>query len=206
MNKKEYIQSEIDYAIKCVWCEDIKQDYENSWIYKEDSLKSSFYYFLRQRLDNLCYKENLRIITEFNGLGIRENKMRADLAIVELDNTDEDSWFVEEHFKSVYAIVEFKLARKEEYIHSDVDKLKSYLSISQLEGCQYYLGFLSHQMYDADIFWMDGRQTSNWANGIVTELIAHIDEESEEELFYMTSHNCMNKSLDKIFTYENCIE
>lgn len=202
MNKREYIQSEIDYAIKCVWCKDIKVDYDDSWIFQEDSLKATFYYFLRKRLFNLCEKENIRIITEFNGLGIRENKMRSDLAVVELDNAENDSWFIENHFKSVYAIVEFKLAKKEEYIQTDVAKVKKYLSIPQLEGCQFYLGFLSHHLYDSDIYWLDGRQTNNWADGKVTELVAHIDSESENELFYLISHNYFNKKLDKMFSYD----
>lgn len=70
----------IDNAIKKIWCKEIKMDYENYSLLKEDSLKNSFYYHLRTKLtDSFLQENNMRIYTEFYLNGIR-----ADLVIAKI--------------------------------------------------------------------------------------------------------------------------
>ena len=55
----------IDDTIKYVWEYDIKADYQYGWLLKEDTLKNSFYFYLRSKLENLFCENNVRIFTEF---------------------------------------------------------------------------------------------------------------------------------------------
>ena len=40
----------IDEAIVSIWEHEIKADYENGWLLKEDTLKNALYFHLRNRL------------------------------------------------------------------------------------------------------------------------------------------------------------
>lgn len=71
----------IKKAMKQVWTVDIVQDYRHKFLLKEDTLKNSVYYHLRNRLgDVFLTKHNLRIFTEYY-----MNGQKIDLAIVAID-------------------------------------------------------------------------------------------------------------------------
>ena len=55
----------IDEAIKSIWVNEIRNDYENKRLLKEDTLKNAMYFHLRNRIGWLCDECDLRIFTEF---------------------------------------------------------------------------------------------------------------------------------------------
>jgi hypothetical protein len=203
MLKKNYdfIMKQIDYAIKVAWLQDISHDYEESSILKEDSLKNALYYHLRRRLDSLLHMENIRIYTEYNESSLKSNNMRADIAIVELDSKSEE-YYLGNRVNKVLAIIELKFqpngSANASYIAQDVQKIKSYKSVKELDNCQYYLGFIHEHSYCERSCWLDGRQTSKWANGCVTELDAcRYDGFKENQMaFSVYSYNRLNSELN----------
>lgn len=203
---KNFIIKQIDYAIKATWLFDISSDYENCYLLKEDCLKNSFYYHLRRRLDNLMKMENIRIYTEYNESTLKKNNMRADIAIVELD-MKADEYYLGDAVQNVLAIIELKFqpngAANANYISQDVQKIKMYKNIKELQGCQFYLGFIHEHNYVDKCYWLDGRQTSNWASGCVTELVAcrYDDYHDKKMAFSVASYNEFNLELDT-----DCIE
>lgn len=76
----------IDSALKKVWQEDIMNDYDYDFLFKEDTLKNALYYHLRYEIGDSFLKHNLlRIYTEYD-LGLDGNGVRqiADIAIVRM--------------------------------------------------------------------------------------------------------------------------
>lgn len=199
MLKREYenVLKQVDYGIKTAWLEGISKDYSQAKLLKEDTLKSSLYFHIRSRLDNLCEMYNLRIYTEYNESILKENNMRADIAIVEMD-LDEQTNYLGNQVKRVIAIVELKYGNSPNYMSQDIDKIKKYRTLSELEGCQYYIGTLNERDYKERAFWLDKRQTNNWAKGCVTELDAcRYSEYNENKMaFSVYSYNNLNDELD----------
>ena len=60
----------IDETIKYIWEYDIKNDYQNGWLLREDTLKNAFYHYLRSKLASL-FDENMNIVLDILG-GIDE--------------------------------------------------------------------------------------------------------------------------------------
>lgn len=193
----EYIMKQIDYAIKKAWLKDVSRDYSKAKLLKEDTLKSALYFHIRKRIDSLCEMYNLRIYTEYNESVLRQNSMRADIAIVEMD-LDSDAWYLGDRVKKVLAIIELKYANSPNYIAQDIDKIKRYKSLPELDGCQYYLGILNERDYAERAFWLDKRQTNNWANGCVTELDAcrYSNYNDNKMAFSVYSYNRLNDEVD----------
>lgn len=193
----EYIIKQIDCAIKRAWRDDISQDYGKNKLLKEDTLKNALYFHIRKRIESLCEMYNLRIYTEYNVSVPRQNNMRADIAIVEMD-FDLDVGRLSDRVKKVLAIIELKYANSPNYISQDIGKIKTYKTISELEGCQYYMGVVNERRYMERAFWLDKRQTNNWANGCVTELDAcrYINYNDGRMAFSVYSYNGLNGELD----------
>lgn len=61
-------------AITAIWEKEIKEDYINGWLLKEDTLKNALYYHLRNRLGALLDENNIRIFTEYRATGTCESK------------------------------------------------------------------------------------------------------------------------------------
>ena len=80
------VLKEIDRAVKEIWLNEVVNDYDDGFLFKEDSLKCCLYYHLRNRLEKLLKDNNLRIYPEFY---FSELKYRADIAIVEMDPKSE---------------------------------------------------------------------------------------------------------------------
>ena len=193
MAKKSVIKR-IDRIIKEVWLNNLKKDYESCHLFKEDTLKSSLYFHVRRKLGTKFLDENnLRIFTEFSDGGIGELGYRADIAIIEI-GSDKDI-YIGYNIKSVIAIIELKFGGSDTpdgYFYDDVTKIKNYVQNLKWD-CQYYLGFISEKEYCYP-FWLDGRQTNNWANGKLTVLSANLS--GGRMKFYMQSCNALNKDLD----------
>lgn len=84
--------------------------------------------------------------TEYNEGYLKVNKMRADIAIVEIDKNS-DKYYLGHRIENVLAIIELKYHVSPEYMYTDVEKIKKYKEIKELENCQYYLGFLNENVY-----------------------------------------------------------
>ncbi len=185
---KEVIEK-IDYTIKQIWIEEIKNDYFSHNCLKEDSLKCCFYYHLRNKLGYLLNEYNLKIYSEyyFNDLSYR-----ADLAIVRIDPNSEEEYLAD-WVTDVVAIIELKFdssssKRTAEWIKNDVYKIKDYIQRGG-QNCQFYFAVV-YEVECSALNWLDKRQTNNWANGYVTELDAgYID---GEMTFEVNSYNNLN--------------
>lgn len=199
MLKKHYeqIMKQIDYAIKMSWYKDIAEDYCNGYLLKEDTLKNALYFHIRKRLDNLFQMTNIRMYTEYNEGALKKNNMRADIAIVEID-PDSEKYYLGDRVENVLAIIELKYASEINYIYTDVEKIKEYKKIKDLENCQFYLGFLNEAIYTERQYWLDKRQTNNWAKNCVTELDAckYENYRNGEMAFSVYSYNSFNPGLN----------
>ncbi len=193
MVKKSVIK-EIDKTIKEIWRDNIRKDYRNDYLDKEDTLKCDLYYHMRRKLDKLMRDNNLRIYTEHV---FSEPRYRADIVIVEID-PDLNYNRLDDAVVSVVALFELKFTsgyddRTAEWVKNDFWKFKDYLNIGGLSECQFYFA----TVYEVEcewLHWLDARSTNNWAAGRVTELDSgYID---GEMLFEVHSYNGMNKSLN----------
>lgn len=102
----------IKQAIKQIWLNNIKDDYDNKRILNEDTLKALFYFHLRNNLKEYLNDTRVRIYTEFN---LNQNK-RVDLAVVKIDKEDiYGSIGIEE----IIALVEFKCKILNPYRYKD---------------------------------------------------------------------------------------
>lgn len=190
------VKEEIDRAIKQIWVEDIVDDYANSALLLEDSLKCSFYYHLRRRLGSLLVENNLKIYPEyyFSNLGYK-----ADIAIVEIDPEKND--YIRNRVTSVVAILELKYKsgyskNKEEEIKRDIQKLRQY-HYTECPKCLCYLAVI----YEESCYvtnWMDKRSTgkNKWANGCATELTAAFINGYMQ--FEVRSYNGLNQDCDTV--------
>lgn len=144
------VQSIIHEAIKCVWTDKVKKDYDSSWLYREDFLKNAFYHHLRTYLGDSYYHENsLRIFTEFRV----SEQHRADLVVVKT-NLDQD-------IESIPVLVEFKYKGAHSAIepfYSDVRKIGQLMKIPLLAETHFYLAFIHEYEYLVEnSSWLDGR-------------------------------------------------
>jgi hypothetical protein len=70
----DLILNEINNIIKSIWVNDIKLDYDNGHLLKEDTLKNSLYFHLRTKLSNILEENDLRRTELLNSVG---GKLRA---------------------------------------------------------------------------------------------------------------------------------
>ena len=190
---KKAVMSDIDCAIKEIWKRQIKRDYNDIFLIREDALKCSMYYHLRKKLSPLIKEHNLRILPEFHIPSL--NKF-ADLAVVEMD-FDRDCYYFKDYISDIIAIIELKFTNggdinTTEWIRNDIRKMKQYLQEGHLD-CQYYFACIYEEECEW-LQWMDKRSTNNWANGYVTELNAGFIDGNMT--FEVHSYNGMNKDLN----------
>ena len=127
---KKRVMKEIDRSIKTIWKKDIRKDYLEEYLLREDSLKCAMYYHLRKKLDKLLRENHLRIYPEYY---FKELKYRADIAIVEIDEEMEYSW-LGKAVTDVIALFELKCTGGADdatinWIKNDIWKFKDYLRI-----------------------------------------------------------------------------
>ncbi len=185
MNHK--IIEKIDTAIKKVWKEDLKIDYANYFLLKEDSLKNAFYFHLRNRLgEDFLNNNNLRIFTEYF-----INGERIDLAIVEIDSIAVEDYHLSDCIIRVLAAVEMKYKSasvSDDIFYGDVNKILSFIN-SWGNDTKHYLAFIQEKYFKTDDVgnWLIAEQASR-AEGKVTELYAYWDQDSDETVWRVIDH------------------
>ncbi|OOZ85010.1 hypothetical protein BHL25_19285 [Bacillus cereus] len=177
----------IDTAIKKVWLEDLKIDYANYFLLKEDSLKNAFYFHLRNRLgEDFLHNNNLRIFTEYF-----INGERIDLAIVEIDSIAVEDYHLSDCIIRVLAAVEMKYKSasvSDDIFYGDVNKILSFIN-SWGNETKHYLAFIQEKYFKKDdlVNWLDNEQASK-VKGKVTELYAYWDQDSDETVWSVVDH------------------
>jgi len=178
----------IDKTIKEIWVNEIKNDYDEDYLLKEDSLKNSLYFHIRSTLEDVLRDNNLRIYPEFY---FPELKYRADLAIVQMD-TESKNYYLKDRVSEVVVIFELKYVNAsnnneatEQWIMEDIKKFKRYVQEGQLNA-QFYFAVI-YENERKRMNWMDQRSSKHWAKGKVTELDAAIA--GDEMWFEVNSYN-----------------
>ena len=176
----------LDEAIKSVWENNIKSDYDANWILNEDGLKNALYFHLRMWLEQVLVENDLRIFTEFKDAEFHGSKFRPDMVIANVDSSsDADYW--RQAVTNCVVVIELKFKSRfqdKEAIYADYDKLKEYIEKMDIKG----------KLYMATIWECEDDQTSwipqdeSWAKGKVTELNASLTWESCESQFYVKPH------------------
>ena len=169
------IQKLIDETIKSIWQNEIKNDYDSRWLLKEDTLKASFYFHLRNKLGHIFDLYNIRIFTEFTDNIFKGSGKRPDMVIAEYDRIEKHSYFGD-NIKNCYAVIEFKFKSglsSENDIDSDYDKLRFYVEKLKVD-CPLYMVTLWEYPDTYSVKWV--RKNAKWAKGRLTELYASWDE------------------------------
>lgn len=169
------IQKLIDDTIKSIWQNEIKNDYKNRWLLKEDTLKASFYFHLRNKLGHIFDMYNIRIYTEFTDDKFKGSKKRPDMVIAE-NNGRQEYEYLGDEINNCLAVIEFKF--KQGYsscndINADCDKLKLYVNELNVE-CPLYMVTIWEYPDTYSVNWV--RKNAKWAKGRLTELYASWDE------------------------------
>ena len=189
------ILHEINHAINLIWEHDIKNDYSNNYLLKEDTLKNALYFHIRNRLGVLLDKYNIRIFTEFNNDKFTGTGYRADMVLAVIDD-DSDKEFLGDCIKEYLCIIELKYKGEVfsavEPICEDFTKTKNYIENMNLGNPQYYIATI-WEYPDAKTAWLDewkdrtNTPDASWAKGKLTELNASYDKDGEMR-FYVISH------------------
>ncbi|WP_077623307.1 hypothetical protein [Sediminibacillus massiliensis] len=180
MDKK--IITIIDAAIKHVWNKDLSRDYDNSFLLKEDSLKSAFYFHLRNRLgEAFLHNHNLRLFTEYFIGG-----QRIDLVIAEIDPEKTGENFLGDCVTKVITTIEMKYKgsyANEVVFYEDISKVLAFTENWQ-SSSKHYLAFIQEKYFrPAEVVnWLDDKQ-SKAAKDKVTELHAYWNGESDETVW-----------------------
>ena len=188
---EESILRLIDKTIKETWVNEIKEDYEEDYLLKEDSLKNRLYFHLRTKLEAVLREHDLRIFPEYY---FPELKYRADLAIVQMDAESEND-YLKDRVKDIVAIFELKYVNAsnndeatEQWIMDDVRKFKRYIQEGKVNA-QFYFAVI-YENERTTLNWMDKRSSNHWAKGRVTELDASLV--SGKMKFAVYSYNGLN--------------
>jgi len=193
---KKSVLKEIDRVIKESWLKNIKSDYHNNHILKEDSLKNCLYHHIRRKLGTRFLEEhNLRIYSEFNEADMKGIGRKADIAIVEIG--DDYKSHLSDNIRYIHFIIELKYGSSDKDFFTDINKVKEYINYWQID-CLFYLGFIAEKPYDCPK-WLDKRATNNWADKKVTVLSANSDFDNDTIQFYVQSCNQYNKDLNNVY-------
>ena len=181
----EFVQI-LDDAITAIWEKEIKEDYINGWLLKEDTLKNSLYFHLRNRLGSLLDENNIRIFTEYNEGEFKRSGYRPDMIIARVDmDKDVNRWA--DAVAGYLAVIELKYKMgfaANEDIYADYEKLQDYVK-TLCVGCRLYMATIWEYEDDATAWAED----AEWNQGRVTELNASYVRNSEGILqFYVVKH------------------
>lgn len=178
----------IDETIKYIWENDIKADYYNGWLLKEDTLKNSFYFHLRNQLGELLSNNDIRIFTEFTDGEFQGSNFRPDIVIAEMD-FDRHSDYFGDDVKKCLAVIELKYKNSTvpaKTILNDYDKLHKYVQKLKLDSkCKLYMATIWERA-DEKAYWED--YNSKWAKNRLTELNASYEPGTQNMRFYIGEH------------------
>ena len=176
----------IDEAIKSIWKNEIKQDYDANWIMNEDGLKTALYFYLRKRLEPVLMENDLRIFTEFRDAEFSESGYIPDMVIAKIDmNSNAEYW--RGAVTDCLAVVELKFKSRfldKEAVYADYEKLRAYTGIPNL-SCRMYMATI-WECEDDPTTWI--RKNAAWAKGKVTELNASLTWGERKSQFYVHVH------------------
>ncbi len=189
MSKKSdaEIIKKIDETIKYIWVHDIPNEYENEYLFNEDTLKNVVFHYLRKYLDLYFYENDIRIITEYTGSKFQEANCRPDIVIVKMDFHKDTKYFWEDIDK-LLCVLELKYKsdfNSSNSIYADYDKLKYYKTKLKVD-CKLYMATIWECEDDA-ISWEP--EDSIWAKNTLTELNASY--EDGQMRFYVCEHKEM---------------
>lgn len=170
-----------------VWKEDIRKDYEQKYLLKEDTLKNAFYFHLRRRLgEGYLHQKNLRIYTEYY---IKPD--RVDLVVVQIDPEKADYSYLGDSVIKVLASIEMKYKSayaNDKVFTDDVLKVIRYINDWGQET-KHYLAVVQEKYYES-------HKVKNWITDIqagklknqVTELLAYWDYDTDETVWRTVEH------------------
>jgi len=188
----------IDRTIKEIWLTEIKTDIENSYMLYDDTLKNAFYFHLRNKLSQLLIDNNIRIFTEFHDGKLAGKGVKADIAIVKIGEDAEEH--IGQNIEKIFAVIELKYKGAQVPVDcfiKDVEKTIEYIKDKDLEGCQFYLGFIHEGEFDAnETSWLQSKRQEKIVMGRLTELSACYYTGQEDLLYTVISYNDMNTDLN----------
>ncbi len=166
------IRKTVDSAIKEIWCNNIKCDYENFSLLKEDTLKNSFYFHLRNKLTDRFLEENrLKIYTEYYHDGLR-----ADLVIAQLCEKPGFNGHLRNDVEDILAVVEmkYKYDTSDEPFRKDIEKVQNYIKKLNYKSCLYYLAFI-HEVINPNNkhAWLTSKDLQ-WVKGNLTAILLRV--------------------------------
>ena len=176
----------IDEAIKSIWVNEIRNDYENKRLLKEDTLKNAMYFHLRNRIGWLCDECDLRIFTEFTDWDFRHTGKIPDMVIARMD-MEKDVRYWGDAVTECLAVIEIKYkanASASRDIIADYEKLRYYIEKLNLESKLYMATIWECE--DGPTTWE--RKNAAWAKGKVTELNASYERGTWDMWFYVKPH------------------
>lgn len=176
----------IDGAIKSIWENEIRNDYENRRLLKEDTLKNAMYFHLRNRIGWLCDECDLRIFTEFTDDKFRGTRRIPDMVIARMD-MKKDVRYWGDAVTECLAVIEIKYkanAGASRDIFADYNKLRYYVEKLNVESKLYMATIWECE--DDPTTWE--RKNAAWAKGKVTELNASFKRGTWDMQFYVAEH------------------
>ncbi len=178
----------IDTTVKQIWENDIKSDYDNGWLLKEDTLKVSFCHYLRMKLENFFFENDIRVFTEFTDDKFKQSGYRPDIVIAKVDFEKGNKYYGDD-IEECLAVIELKYKKgfnAANDIYKDYEKLRTYVKDLELE-CPLYMATI-WEYEDDETLWE--RKNAAWANGKLTELNASYSKKSQEKemRFYVGLH------------------
>ena len=177
----------IHQIIKKIWLEDIINDYTNSYLLKEDTLKNAFYFHLRRRLgDDYLLDNNLRIFTEY-----KIDTQRIDLVIAEINPDKASEEYLGDCVVRLIAVIEMKYKNGtvgERDFNADIKKIYDYISIFQSNTIFYPLFISERKLYlDEATYWLPDEYLET-SKGRITELYSFIDKATEKMVWLVEEH------------------
>ncbi|WP_146552657.1 hypothetical protein [Rummeliibacillus sp. SL167] len=173
------INEQVNKAICEVWLENLKDDYHNFSLLKEDTMKNSFYFHLRNKLgEDFLNANNLRIFTEYYIDG-----ERIDLTVVKIDPIKATTSYLGDCVIEVIAAIEMKYKGyqvKDEIFLADVKKVVSYIEEWE-SNTHFYVAFIREKyvnLSDAET-WLDS-YLGKELKGNLTEMYAFWNEETDK--------------------------
>ena len=186
MRSNDEIMQIIDEAIRSIWVNEIRNDYENRRLLKEDTLKNALYFHLRNRIGWLCDECDLRIFTEFTDDKFSGTGRIPDMVIARMD-MEKDVRYWGEAVTECLAVIEIKYKGNfggSKDISADYDKLRYYIEKLNVESKLYMATIWECE--DDPTTWIP--EDAKWAKGKVTELNASLTWGDQDSQFYVHVH------------------
>jgi hypothetical protein len=153
------LKKKLNQIITAIWIENLKDDYLKGYLLLEDSLKSAFYFHLRQKLEEEgLFQQGLRVLTEFKipkSTGLISN--RVDIAIVKPTYEQHFIYSLWHSSYEIYALIELKFKgvhyRSYKAFMDDVLKVMKYSE--KLDNTLLYVCSIDEKDYNHKLSWLN---------------------------------------------------